>query len=488
MPAAAVIAEAPVFEPPMVAAPVVEVPYALPREPKPVPWWERTPEPVATYTPTPTPMVEAPVAEVVEAPPVVEAPAVEDSASALAEAPWFGPRAAELVDEAPVAEIVEAPVVEAPITPAHPVAPDFEWEPISPPVSVVQPSMVEAPLAPEQVGAPSLEWEPGQATSEEAPVVELPVVEPVDVEETASAEGRAEPTAPVAEAPESELVLTRDFLEEPLPGSGWGPVAVPAVEEALEDFLPVVPDEFPPLAAAEIERPTIEAREGWPGAVWSEPVTEFPAIEAEEPGVTEIEEQSFEAPVVEAPVMEAPMVETSVMETPVMESPVAEAPVVEVPVVEAPVAGTAPVDDLKARIEETRRRIRRELEQPFVAGGEAEDAEDDWTISPVVPVASKPVEFEPSLSEAIVSPGPTVELGADVEPGDEEAVDYDSMRSRIEVTRSRLKAKAFDAMMTGESALLGRDTEDAEHRRRVVPAVDSEVNETIETSLREEED
>jgi hypothetical protein len=61
------------------------------------------------------------------------------------------------------------------------------------------------------------------------------------------------------------------------------------------------------------------------------------------------------------------------------------------------------------------------------------------------------------------------------------------MKSRIEVTRSRLKAKAFDAMMSGESALLGRDPENAE-RKRIVPAVDTEVNETIESTLREEED
>ena len=77
---------------------------------------------------------------------------------------------------------------------------------------------------------------------------------------------------------------------------------------------------------------------------------------------------------------------------------------------------------------------------------------------------------------------------SDEPQAEEEPVDYDSMRSRIEVTRSRLKAKAFDAMMTGEAALLGRDTEDAEHRRKVTPAVDSEVNETIESSLREELD
>ena len=32
------------------------------------------------------------------------------------------------------------------------------------------------------------------------------------------------------------------------------------------------------------------------------------------------------------------------------------------------------------------------------------------------------------------------------------------MRRRIEETRARLKAKAFDAMMSGEAALLSRDS------------------------------
>jgi hypothetical protein len=69
-----------------------------------------------------------------------------------------------------------------------------------------------------------------------------------------------------------------------------------------------------------------------------------------------------------------------------------------------------------------------------------------------------------------------------------EPVDYDSMKDRIERTRSRLKAKAFDAMMTGESALLGRDLGDTSTTQQTVPDVDSEVDETIETSLREEEE
>lgn len=62
------------------------------------------------------------------------------------------------------------------------------------------------------------------------------------------------------------------------------------------------------------------------------------------------------------------------------------------------------------------------------------------------------------------------------------------MKSRIESTRSRLKAKAFDAMMTGEAALLGRDVEGSGQAQTDVPGVDDDIDRTIETSLREEEE
>jgi hypothetical protein len=65
--------------------------------------------------------------------------------------------------------------------------------------------------------------------------------------------------------------------------------------------------------------------------------------------------------------------------------------------------------------------------------------------------------------------------------------EYDSMRVRIEETRSRLKAKAFDAMMNGESALLAKEAgAGAGLEQRVDVAMDREVEESIETGLREE--
>lgn len=155
----------------------------------------------------------------------------------------------------------------------------------------------------------------------------------------------------------------------------------------------------------------------------------------------------------------------------------------------------SPIDDLKARIEETRRRIRQELEQPFVSTVETEDR-DDWVNSPAV-VSVDQTEVAPSTEaeQPDYDIGPMESSGDSseeiVEEIDEEpssgAVDYDSMKSRIESTRSRLKAKAFDAMMMGESALLSRDPQDVDQVQSNLPVVDSEIDQTIETSLREEE-
>jgi hypothetical protein len=72
----------------------------------------------------------------------------------------------------------------------------------------------------------------------------------------------------------------------------------------------------------------------------------------------------------------------------------------------------------------------------------------------------------------------------------ESQFDHDAMRRRIEETRNRLKAKAFDAMMKGESALLARDFDSPASTKppRVdAGALDSEVAETIDTTLIEED-
>ena len=57
------------------------------------------------------------------------------------------------------------------------------------------------------------------------------------------------------------------------------------------------------------------------------------------------------------------------------------------------------------------------------------------------------------------------------------------MRRRIEETRARLKAKAFDAMMSGEAALLARDSGEKPVPRAADVPVDHEIAETIDESL-----
>lgn len=114
----------------------------------------------------------------------------------------------------------------------------------------------------------------------------------------------------------------------------------------------------------------------------------------------------------------------------------------------------------------------------------------------VAPVAQEPAAPVPVAPEApaAATEAPPVDLTSAVSDADataetvmEEPVDYDSMKDRIESTRSRLKAKAFDAMMTGEAALLGRDQDGAPRSAGDVE-VDRDIDETIETSLQEEGD
>ena len=159
------------------------------------------------------------------------------------------------------------------------------------------------------------------------------------------------------------------------------------------------------------------------------------------------------------------------------------------------VAAAAGVDaalgeDLKSRIEETRRRIREELEKPFAA---VDQETPEITTPGPAPIAGAPAETPtPVIGEPIsISPGP-VDGGA-ASPAAAAAAaggngsDYDAMRARIELTRSRLKAKAFDAMMAGESALLGRDAEKSSSQARPAVNFDREIEQTVESTLREEE-
>jgi hypothetical protein len=455
-----------------------------------------------------------------------------------------------------------APTASAVATPAF-----FAASPVSAPeqraVQVPSPatSVPEWTIPP----APPAEWRPAPETPLALDTQASQVVTPAMVEPA-----------------EAEVIVTREFLEEPLPGSGWRSHTPPAVEdEAVQEWASELPV--------------------------AEDVMEAPAVEE----------------FVELPVVEEAFTDTMGPGTAGTEALVQAASVAgRLPQVDGPlVDDISRVDDLKSRIEETRRRIRHELEQPFDISTPARPLERDWTTAPAVPMVARPaptsplvmqpsvmeplavealplesfevetlpieptimepvtvepvvvepavaepVAVEPAMAEPMVAepvatetlstepvevelavvesvevelvtiepvmaepespvlaaePAATKPLAeepvkaepvaaereapvvaglpvdlevetsvgeVDIESGLDEPVDYDSMKNRIESTRSRLKAKAFDAMMTGETALLGRDLDGVSHALGKVSGVDNDIDETIETSLREEEE
>ncbi len=210
-------------------------------------------------------------------------------------------------------------------------------------------------------------------------------------------------------------------------------------------------------------------------AVVEEPIVEEPVVEAVEEPVAEVVEEPVaevaEEPVVEEPVVEEPVVEEPVVEEPVAEEPVVEEPVVEEPVVEEPVVEEPVVEEPVAEepvVEEPGRGA--VVEEPVV---EEPVAEEPVVEEPVAEVVEEPVVEEPVVEEPVAREG--------------EPIDQAEMRRRIEETRARLKAKAFDAMMSGESALLSRDSGEKPVPKGDEVKLDGELESSIDESLSQEE-
>jgi hypothetical protein len=138
-------------------------------------------------------------------------------------------------------------------------------------------------------------------------------------------------------------------------------------------------------------------------------------------------------------------------------------------------ANVISADELRLRIEETRRRIREELEEPFVLDVQPAVAPSPSSLEPTpLPVmreypdvtpGEEPTGFEAVSQAYPVSTGyedqamPTADLrsratlavpvlGDTLRPTPSEleaSISYDAMRARIEETRSRLKAEAGEA-------------------------------------------
>lgn len=331
----------------------------------------------------------------------------------------------------------------------------------------------------------------------------------VDSDRSGTATAVAEPSVAVEPAAEKPLV-------EP-----------PAAEEASEE-------------APVLEEPAVEPEP-------DEVVAVEPAVEPAEPLVAgpPVEEVPAEEPVAETPAAEEPTAEEPAVEQPAVEQPtVEEAAVAEAPPRPFPVWEQHPEEpageDLRARIEETRETLEAELAEPFAQEAAEQEVVDEVAPAEVVAeevevldeagaaaseapaAAESPVVEEPAVVEepvadeavteeqALEAPVPTGEAlpeapvaeapgaetaVAEVAPEDSAAespreggvIDQAEMRRRIEETRARLKAKAFDAMMSGEAALLARDSGDKPVPKGDDHGLDAETDSVIDESLSQEE-
>ena len=328
----------------------------------------------------------------------------------------------------------------------------------------------------------------------------------VDSDRSGAATAVAEPSVAVEPAAEKPLV-------EP-----------PAAEEAPEE-------------APVHEEPAIEPEP-------DEVVAVEPAVEPAEPLVAghTAEEVPAEEPVAETPTAEEPTAEEARPEQPAVEQPTRGGAVAEAPPA-VPGWEQHPESrgrDLRARIEESRETLEVELDEPIAQAADEHEVVDEVAPAEVVAeevevldeagaaaseapaAAESPVVEEPAVVEepvadetvieeqALEAPVPTGEAlpeapvaeapgaetaVAEVAPEDSAAespreggvIDQAEMRRRIEETRARLKAKAFDAMMSGEAALLARDSGDKPVPKGDDHGLDAETDSVIDESLSQEE-
>jgi hypothetical protein len=314
--------------------------------------------------------------------------------------------------------------------------------------AVAQPTVVEPAFE-----EPGIVEEAAVVVEEEA-VEEVAAVEPEVVEEVTAAEPEvAEETA--FEDLRARIEETRAAVETDI-AQPFASVATEAVvEEAAADEAVVeeAVSEEPVLEGPEYQEPV--------GSAEPDVVVEAPA---EEPRAWELAYDKEESPAVEQPQTEAPVAEEPAAETPVSEEPIAE----EAPVSEAAEGLVADITSspVAAVAEEAPAEAVAQVEEIEVAAVEEVPAEELVVEEPVVeePVA----EEEPSARE-----GGTINQA--------------EMRRRIEETRARLKAKAFDAMMSGESALLSRDSGEKPLPKGDDVKLDGELESTLDESLSQEE-
>ena len=114
------------------------------------------------------------------------------------------------------------------------------------------------------------------------------------------------------------------------------------------------------------------------------------------------------------------------------------------------------------------------------------DAEAEAASGPPAEAGDPPVTAE-RRDRAETSAGGEPAAPAKPTLWDGDTIDQAEMRSRIEATRTRLKVKAFDAMIRGEGSLLGRDGGEGPAPLCDDPVLDGDLECLVEGALSEEE-
>ena len=403
-------------------------------------------------------------------------------------------------DEAPGREVpvAEAPVYEAPVAEA---AAEIEPAAEAPAESEVEPGEgddLRARIEETRTDVVSEIQRPFQVVPD-APLRDATETEPV---------AEAEPAADVAPLLGVSVAETHDDapeLEAKL-GETPGASSFDAEEPAAPADADATPAFTPAIAADTSDVPTGRAPEFAPAAtvpgapvapstdVWSAdpvpPTFESELAEVPEGAAPEASTPAAPEPEVAEPAAEAPKPEPEVAEP--VDSEIAAAPFaaaepadaepadadVAPPAAEAPVAAVAdaPAEPVPAAADAT---LIADIPAPAAALAESLADEAPAPVEPAIaavePAAAEP-EAAPLADKVATPPAP---------PADEapQGVDQAEMRRRIEETRARLKAKAFDAMMSGEAALLARDSGERPVPRNADVPVDHEIAETIDESL-----
>jgi hypothetical protein len=295
-------------------------------------------------------------------------------------------------------------------------------------------------------------------------------------EAEAEPEAETEPVAepePVAEAESAiveGLVVEAAVTEEP--------IAVSAEPEER--------DEAPP---SDDLRVRIDETRAVVEGELAEPFAEVAAEVAVEAQGAEIAEAVAEQAVVEAAVAEE-VAEEAVAEEAVAEAIVSEA-VAEEALTEAAVAEEV-AEEAAAEAFAEEAVAEEAVAEAIVSEAVAEEAATEAVTAEIAveEAAAEAVAEEAVAEESLAEQ--SEELTADASaaetaPREGGSIDQAEMRRRIEETRARLKAKAFDAMMSGEAALLSRDSGEKPVPTADDAGLDPETDTVIDESLSQED-